>query len=219
MPAPDIRLTPLPYNAGANDPILSGDTDDNLCHLYSPTNLRHCVSQRCLLTGKVLGDDKSKYEVCCAWDLHIFLFADNKLKEEFPNLNVTIPSAFLTMDQASGLLHHMKQASSEEDEVTVVLSTRYIPQHNASSILIWLLGVLVCALASYLSAGDYNDKKRRLLQRRHYGSLESSENDSSQQPESQSRRVIRLAPGTPKEQRDSDLMDSAHVYPLQEESL
>jgi hypothetical protein len=156
VPAPDIRFKPLPYNAEHNDPILTGDNDDNLCKLYSPTQLRDCPSKMCLLTGNYgKNDDESKLEVCCAWDLHVWLYKDTAM-----NTTITIPASYLTMEQGIQLLSDVQAGN-----VQAVLSSRYRPDYNFSSILIWALGVFVAALAAYLSAGDYHHKIKKVLHR------------------------------------------------------
>jgi signal peptide peptidase-like protein 2B len=156
IPAPDIRLQPLPYNSEHNDPILTGDNDDNLCKLYSPTQLRECPSKMCLLTGNFgKNDDASKLEVCCAWDLHVWLYKDIS-----KNTTITIPASYLTMEQGLQLLNDVQAGN-----VQAVLYSRHRPDYNFSSILIWALGVFVAALAAYLSAGDYHHKIKNVLSR------------------------------------------------------
>jgi hypothetical protein len=156
VPAPDIRFKPLPYNAQNNDPILMGDNDDNLCKLYSPTQLRDCSSKMCLLTGNYGNDDdESKLEVCCAWDLHVWLYKDTAI-----NTTVTIPASYLTMEQGLQLLNDLQAG-----DVQAVLYSRHRPNYNFSSILIWALGVFVAALAAHLSAGDYHYKIKKVLHR------------------------------------------------------
>ena len=156
VPAPDIRFKPLPYNADHNDPILTGDTDDNLCKLYSPTQLRDCPSKSCLLTGNYgKNDDESKLEVCCAWDLHVWLYRDTTI-----NTTITIPASYLTMEQGLQLLNDVQTGN-----VQAILSSRHRPDYNFSSLLIWALGVFVAALAAYLSAGDYHYKIKQVLHR------------------------------------------------------
>ena len=154
VPAPDVRLKPLPYNADFDDPLLSGDTDDNLCRLYSPTQLRSCDSKMCLLTGQIV-DGESKFEACCAWDLHVWLYSDPDSNE-----TVSIPAAFLTAQEGLKLLKDVKAGPVE-----IALYSRYRPEYNISSILIWMLGVFVASFAAYLSAGDYHHKIRRVLRR------------------------------------------------------
>jgi hypothetical protein len=165
IPAPDIRLKPLPYNAQHNDPILTGDNDDNLCKLYSPTKLRDCPSKMCLLTGNYgKNDDESKLEVCCAWDLHVWLYKDTTV-----NNTITIPASYLTMEQGLQLFNDVQAGN-----VQAVLYSRHRPDYNFSSILIWALGVFVAALAAHLSAGDYHHKINKIL---HRAQVRASSND------------------------------------------
>jgi hypothetical protein len=199
IPTPDLSFSPLPYNSERNDPILSGDTDDNLCHLYSDTNLRQCSSKLCLLTGKPVDGDDSKEEACCAWDFHIWLYGDHDLHKELPNDPVTIPAAYLTMRQGMQLLKDIQNGSSA-GPITAVLTSRYRPKYNPASILIWMLGVFICALAAYLSAGDYHHKIQSVARRLR------RQNDAAASGHATQRRVIRLAP---KEDDDEDEQDPA----------
>ena len=228
IPIPDISLSPLPYNSIINDPILTGSTDDNLCHLYSPSNLRQCASNRCLLTGKKVDDtsstgaatsssssnDHSKYEVCCAWDLHIFLYSDSQLHKEMPNVNVTIPAAFITMSQSQRLLQDMKESSSASSASSAILSIRYQPQYNISSMLIWMLGVIVCSVAAYMSANDYHYKAKRLIQRRlHYMSIQNNNQGGGEGagPAARSRQQV---PQPPQPQLFDDSMELTPMHAL-----
>jgi hypothetical protein len=175
VPAPDIRFKPLPYNADHNDPILTGDTDDNLCKLYSPTQLRNCPSKMCLITGNYgKNDDESKLEVCCAWDLHVWLYKDTTV-----NTIITIPASYLTMEQGLQLLNDVQAGN-----VQAVLYSRYRPDYNFSSLLIWALGVFVAALAAYLSAGDYHRKIERVLHRAQVRASSSSNEPRRSRPTS-----------------------------------
>lgn len=141
-----IQLEPLPYNAEHNDPLLSGNTSQNLCLSSAPDKLESCPSKACLLTG-VRGDD-NRYEACCAWDLHIWLYADTN----FNGTEVTIPAAYVTMEQGNRLRSDLQRYSN----IDIVLSARWRSSYNISSYLIWMLGVFVAGLASYLSASDYH---------------------------------------------------------------
>jgi hypothetical protein len=91
IPTSDLKMTPLPYNSDHNDPLLSGDTDDNLCRLYSSTSLQNCNSKRCLVTS--YSPDETHSRACCAWDLHLWLYSDDS------NRTVNIPAVFITMEQ------------------------------------------------------------------------------------------------------------------------
>ena len=137
-------MTPWPYNSEHNDPILSGDTDDNLCRLHSPDSLQGCESKRCLLVDY---DPEETYtKACCAWDLHLWLYNDAEFQKE-----VSIPAIFVTMEQSEKLIDSIKQGS-----VTGTLQPRWKPKYNISAFLVWALGVFVATLAAYLSAGDYH---------------------------------------------------------------
>jgi len=140
--ASKISMTPLPYNAETNDPVLSGPS--SLCYENSPDSLVNCPSQACLLTGQNVSGNA--LEACCAWDLAIWLYNDPTLAAD----NVHIPAIYLTMEQGNTLLNQMQY-----DKVQAVLYARYRPAYNPSALLIWALGVFVAALAAYLSAREY----------------------------------------------------------------
>lgn len=172
IPATSIELEPLPYNAIHNDPILSGSTDENLCKLHSNDKLQNCPSQACLLTGNTTSEgnnNKEKItEACCAWDLHIWLYSDNAFKLD----TVHIPAAYVTVQQASRLLSDLKK----NQRVEVSFYSRYRPEYNSSSGLIWALGVAACALAAYLSASDYRKLIDLAVQRDLFQIVESDHN-------------------------------------------
>lgn len=157
IPESAIQMQPLPYNAEHNDPILSGSTNDNLCKLHSDDKLQNCPSEACLLTG-VKTDKPNTVEACCAWDLKIWLYSDPRFNPE----EITIQAAYVTMEQGNRLLSDLKQNNQRVD---LTLYSRYRPNYNFSSGLIWALGVAVAALAAYLSASDYRNLIEKTLYR------------------------------------------------------
>jgi len=110
-----------------------------------------CASEAFLLTGNITDDD-SKYEACCAWDFFVWLYSDPKLINE----TIDIPAFYLTMQESRQL--------NEGDMVIMYMRDR--PHNNISSVLIWALGVLVAAVAAYMSAGDYRFYLRQVLKTR-----------------------------------------------------
>ena len=146
-----LSFDPLPYNAAQNDVLLSGPT--SLCRSNAPDQLATCASQACLLTGEV--DDNKKMKACCAWDLSIYLYGDESHNQ------ITIPSAYLTMQQGKTLLDQLETNS----KVMVTLYARWRPTYNMASVLIWAMGVAACALAAYLSAHDYHRYTAKIIQR------------------------------------------------------
>eukprot|EP00538_Stauroneis_constricta_P006271 CAMPEP_0119549340 /NCGR_PEP_ID=MMETSP1352-20130426/3067_1 /TAXON_ID=265584 /ORGANISM="Stauroneis constricta, Strain CCMP1120" /LENGTH=771 /DNA_ID=CAMNT_0007594873 /DNA_START=163 /DNA_END=2478 /DNA_ORIENTATION=- len=165
VPLLDFSFDPLPYNAEQNDVLLSGNNDDNLCHYYSDNQLRNCESKLCLLTGNK-SDSGDQLEACCAWDLPIWLYNDPTLTDpnstNYSDIDVTIPAAYLTMEQGNELLQILSvQGDGTISTVEAILTSRYRPQYNVSAVLIWMLGVFVCALAAHMSAADYRWSYRR----------------------------------------------------------
>lgn len=147
IPTASLDWSPPPYNPNVNDALLTGRS--NACSADA-----RCASQACLLTGRNTSDDAM--EACCAWDLPIFLYADNDL-----NQTVDIPAVYLTRQQANELLRDLTAYST----VQIVLSERWWSDNNASSYVIWALGVGVAALAAYLSAGDYHHYIQKIVAR------------------------------------------------------
>jgi len=187
VPASSIDVShPLPYNAAQNDPVLSGgDASRNLCLANDPTRLSGCPSKSCLLTGNKTRDGQ-KYEACCAWDLHVWLYADDNAFNGSMANAVTIPAVYLTMEQGNRLLNDLKDSAdaSGRGEIRVVVSARWSPSHNLSSYIVWAVGVAVAALAAYLSADDYHYLVGKVLRRRQRLSeqrLERSDTSSSDQ--------------------------------------
>ena len=180
IPTVDLSFSPLPYDGQTNDPLLSGDTQDNLCVLHSEDSLRHCDSKRCLVTGLEDDDkndnnnkDSSTTRVCCAWDLHLWLYPDPTMENE---TSIDIPMVFLTMDQGAQLLETIKKDSTTQ----VLILSRWRPNYNVSALLIWMLGVCVAAMASYWSAKDYHIGIRKLIQcRRNARTLASLSNGAA----------------------------------------
>jgi hypothetical protein len=178
IPASFIRLgtgsspSDMVYNADQNDPVLSGSSTSNLCRSNSPDNLQNCPSQACLLTGnkttsKDDGANDVSLEACCAWDLHIWLYNDPIFGQD----DVTIPAVYVTFQQGKKLLDDMRS-----NRITVVVSSRVRPSYNIAAILIWALGVFVCAFAAYSSANEYRNMAAVIASRR-----EGSTNFSGEQ--------------------------------------
>jgi hypothetical protein len=160
LAADTLSFDPLPYNGVHNDPLLAGDTSHNLCQRRSPDLLVSCPSRACLLTGATRENDPSQYQACCAWDLHIYLYGSATTDKEEDA--VTIPAAYLTMQQGQALLAQM----DTQAHVGATLSARWRPHYNVSSMLIWAMGVAAATLASYLSAADYRVFMDQTLRRR-----------------------------------------------------
>mmetsp|Transcript_9476 Transcript_9476/g.17182 ORF Transcript_9476/g.17182 Transcript_9476/m.17182 type:complete len:753 (-) Transcript_9476:120-2378(-) len=166
VPKSAITLDPG-YNGPANDPLLTGSREDgNLCAVDNENFASSCPSQRCLLTGANT-TDASMMEACCAWDLHVWLYADPTIANDTEP--ISIPALYITMEQATTLFDLMDQADASETLVDMVLYQCQRPSYNAASIIIWALGVFVAAVAAYLSAADYREAKHNVSQERDGG--------------------------------------------------
>ncbi|KAG7341173.1 signal peptide peptidase [Nitzschia inconspicua] len=173
---------PLPYNSKQNDPLLSGgSSQDNLCKLHDPNNLHNCDSQRCLVAHDEKYNNASTSDtitVCCAWDMPLEPVPDGDLHR---NITVTIPTLFLTMQQGDQL----KEKALRYSNSSAMIYSRWKPTYNPSSLLIWMLGVLVAALAAYSSASEYHVYIRKCLwklQQQRQRSQEMTSTNSQQPP-------------------------------------
>ena len=152
-----LSFDPLPYNALINDRQLISTNEGGSMLLPAGSS---CPSQRAYLTGKNNLDANSQtMEACCAWDLHVYLYADTSISPEVEP--VTIPAVYITMQEGHLLLNAIQSDSS----LMLNLYRRYEPEYNISGILIWGLGVFVAALASYLSASEYRHAKNFFARR------------------------------------------------------
>ena len=149
LPTSLLSFVPPPYNSQVNDPILTGRANE--C-----SSNANCVSQACLLTGTTTNttttpNNNNKdpmMEACCAWDLHIWLYADDTADYD----DISIPAVYISMQQAKELMTDMTSYST----IQIIISERWRPAYNISSYIIWALGVAVAAVAAYLSATEYH---------------------------------------------------------------
>jgi hypothetical protein len=139
-----------PYDWKTNDPLLAGDTVDNLCKIHDENALRNCPSKRCLIaTNKSSNDDTTT--VCCAWDVLLNPYPDDTIDK---NVTITIPTIFATMEQGDIILKAMAKAQGD-GSVTVSVHSRWRPGYNLSAVLIVFFGVFVAGFAAFRSADDY----------------------------------------------------------------
>lgn len=195
VPTSLLSFDPLPYNGRYNDAKLTGTLEEgNLCAVHSdPSQPKGknfadlCPSKRCLLTGKTNKDDNNgggvqvsdivgggaagggtTMEACCAWDLHVWLYSDPSIPTWYEPVH--IPAFYVTMEEGSQLFATMAESDGAANPaaVGVTMYARWAPKYNPSAILIWALGVLVCFVASYMSASEYRglrfEAKRRLFE-------------------------------------------------------
>jgi hypothetical protein len=180
----DASTHDQPYDGAINDPLLTGNTQDSLCKLHDKNHLEKCPSQRCLVAHR---DDDSNttttpptdtITVCCAWDLPIEPVGDMDLHRNISK--ITIPTVFLTMQQGAQLQQTLSSGTK------IMLYSRWKPYYNPSSLLIWMLGVLVAALAAYGSAREYHTGIRQWLKKQR----QSREMEARGQHEQQQRPVL-----------------------------
>eukprot|EP00535_Pseudo-nitzschia_heimii_P006816 CAMPEP_0197185936 /NCGR_PEP_ID=MMETSP1423-20130617/12920_1 /TAXON_ID=476441 /ORGANISM="Pseudo-nitzschia heimii, Strain UNC1101" /LENGTH=792 /DNA_ID=CAMNT_0042637117 /DNA_START=104 /DNA_END=2482 /DNA_ORIENTATION=+ len=142
-----------PYDFKTNDQVLTSDTVDNLCKIHDANNLLNCPSKRCLVAhdrkSSVTQVTSDTLSVCCAWDILLNPYIDENLDQ---NVTIEIPTLFASMEQWDVISEVMETFPS----VTVAVYSRWRPKFDLSPVLIVILGVLVAALAAYLSANDYH---------------------------------------------------------------
>ncbi len=145
-----------PYDFETNDPLLTGDTVDNLCKMHDANSLRNCPSKRCLLAhqddsaNSTLSANKDTITVCCAWDILLNPYPDANLDK---NVTIQIPTLFASMEQW-GIISGIMESSSSS--VTISANKRWRPTFNFSFVVIVLLGGFVAAFAAFRSADDYH---------------------------------------------------------------
>jgi hypothetical protein len=177
IPASAISMTPA-YNAEQNDAMLSGTSASNLCLSNSPDRLELCPSKACLLTGNRTTTDA--LEVCCAWDLHIWLYNDPIFGPD----DVAIPAVYVTLQQGERLLNDM-----QTNQIKLIVSSRVRASYNMSAMLIWALGVFVCTMAAYASASEYRSMTKLMTRRREHQA--STTTNGSSEPSSE---LVSLSP-------------------------
>ena len=150
-----------PYDFESNDPLLTGDTVDNLCKIHDANALRNCPSKRCLVahqdTTNAASSTTDTTTVCCAWDILLNPYPDKDLDQ---NVTIQIPTLFASMEQWGVLLSAMETDSS----LKISAYKRWRPTFNYSSVLIVLLGGFVAAFAAFRSADDYHVAISKLWQ-------------------------------------------------------
>lgn len=137
-------LDPPAYNTSIHDSFLKLDSPDNLCNI--PTD--KCASKRCLLTNQTA---LAVYQACCAWDIHIGMDGDDRLKDQATD-EVAV---FLTMEQGDTFIENYVG-----QEVRIV--AKWYPKYNASSFLLWLMACAIVGFAAWYSAKDYRRAKYKL---------------------------------------------------------
>jgi len=186
-----------PYYSALDDMLTGDDFETNLCFKYAmDDSFKHCASKRCFLTGNVTTttkDDSNQdatdmWEACCAWDQHLYLFGDTSMDKQ---IQITIPTVMVTMAQGQELLNQWKSHHDNDSDngnnnnipLYGSISSRWKLEFNLSALLIWMLGVSVCAFASYHSAGDYHlaiSRRSQQRKRRRNGGRERISADSEE---------------------------------------
>lgn len=154
----------LPYDS-RNDELLSdgvGSSNEanNLCRIWSLGEAfkDKCDSDRCLLTGEMeysIYHKDMMMEACCANDFFFEMGEDTDLPE---NYLVNIPSVFFNMKEGDNLLETIET----NNLLYVSVYERSYPTVNVSSVFIFILGVTITWLASWIGAKGYRDTEKQL---------------------------------------------------------
>lgn len=167
----DFGKMPGGYNA-QNDGMLMGKSENNLCVKHDAAAagedsfVSSCKSQRCLVTGNKTTEESGtvKYEACCAWDFHVWLYGDSSISKQAED--VTIPAVFITMQESSELLDMVRGVQAGGDPIVLSIYERSRPKYNASAVLIWAFGVFVAWIASYHSSVDIRRVNKAIVVQR-----------------------------------------------------
>ncbi len=182
------KATNGPYDFQTNDPLLTGDTVDNLCKIHDANDLRNCPSKRCLVAHKDTADETASATdtttVCCAWDILLNPYPDPDLDR---NVTINIPTLFATMEQWGVI----SSALDTSPSLSILAYKRWSPTFNFSFVLIVLLGGFVAAFAAFRSADDYHLAISKLWQPK---SALSGPNTGNRNPVSGSQQQDRLVP-------------------------
>mmetsp|Transcript_37272 Transcript_37272/g.42566 ORF Transcript_37272/g.42566 Transcript_37272/m.42566 type:complete len:793 (-) Transcript_37272:239-2617(-) len=136
---PPFDLDPPTYDGNMIDPYMLMDNPNTLCKFEDDS--RTCESRRCILTNQT---SKNSYTACCAWDIHVDMSRDDRLKGENTSNSLAI---FVTNAQSEKLLSLIGSM--------LTIRARFYPHFNISLIILWLLATFITALASWYSAKDY----------------------------------------------------------------
>ncbi len=102
-----------------------------------------CTSGQCFVTD--VTDVSLGTKVCCAWDVLMTISGDLDVNMS----SIDIPSVFIGLEDGSALFDN---PALEQGTLKVRLRYRPQPKFNASTFLLWGLGVATVSLASYFSA-------------------------------------------------------------------
>ncbi|KAL7557135.1 hypothetical protein ACA910_002417 [Epithemia clementina (nom. ined.)] len=182
IPEGAISFDTLPYDSKHNDPLLSGETSQNMCRQKSSDSLKNCPSKACLLSGRK-DESSSSWEACCAWDLHFWMTADDTFLEPNSTKSVSIPAVYVTLREGQNLIRDWTANSN----VRVALYERWRPFYNPSPALIWMLAVAVAAVAAHVSASDYHSRLRHVLRAKERGLPNDDDDDNTSQQDQQRR--------------------------------
>ena len=140
----NLTLDPPMYNESYHDAFLTFDSPNNLCIVDDPSR---CESQRCFVTGPK-NITTGTFQACCAWDILMRMGPDASANVD------NMVAVFITMRQAEIFL-------ALPQNTTVTIQERPYSNVNASSFLLWMLGIFIVAFASWYSVRDYRKAKRQ----------------------------------------------------------
>jgi len=120
----------------------------------SCTQNKKCHSQQCVFTNRTTEEGA---EVCCVFDMFLSMGGDAHLtldkKNDQDNLLLPIPIVFIRMKDLYTLLHPSITGLFD----VVIMYKRYEPYIDPSSLLIWMIAVIVITYSSLKAANDDED--------------------------------------------------------------
>lgn len=165
------QLTFDPIYEPSNDALVNGQCETG-------DGRKTCASHKCLLTSPP--DASGSSQICCAWDLPIWLYQDPTIPANTTDTIVLIPAMYITMDQFDEVYGIM----TTDKNVILSMYARDRPAYNLSGIFVWVLGVFTAFLASYLSASEIRKHTKQITN----GALIPQE-DNYENPEPRERHV------------------------------
>lgn len=123
------------------------DDDDAAACAQTPT----CLSNACVLTGRRLGDTRTRLQVCCFQSRLVRMSAADSDDAQALAAHVQIPAVFLAYKDAEVLERLLATAPPHATAFAQTTTSGSQSPWNVSMALLWLLGVSVVVGAAYHS--------------------------------------------------------------------
>jgi len=143
------ELTFDPTYESSNDALVNGKCETG-------KGKQECASHKCLISSPP--EESGSSQLCCAWDLPIWLYQDSSIPGNTTDTTVVIPAMYITMDQFDQVYNIM----TNDKDVMLSMYARDRPAYDLSGALVWMLGVFTAFLASYLSASEIRNQTKQI---------------------------------------------------------